>query len=369
MARPRRRPHTSLIADLYRHPEAYAFFQGIRILERASALAAKRSKREPPDPVGRGVDPKRAPVFIRSAVSLGYAATEITALREVPGQPTEMTQTVVGLTGASGAMPHAFSELVQVSVRERKFGLREFLDLFNDRLAALLYDSWARHRLPIEMERRELPGAKTSIDSMLRSLVGIGLSTLTSRMAAPDSLIIHYGGLLGRQSRSAAAVEQVLSGVLGHTVRVEQFSGGRLSIAPSDQTRLPDASLPDGAYSRLGEDTVLGERTWNVEGEVRILIGPLSYHEFDSFLPHGSQAQRFADLAAFALGPDISFTVKLTLRAAEVPPMLLDPDENAPAANRLGWNTWMGWDGQRRDSGDVEFRPVVRRQTHAKNAP
>ena len=35
------------------------------------------------------------------------------------GGPVELTQTIVGLTGPSGVLPHALSELVQVSVRER----------------------------------------------------------------------------------------------------------------------------------------------------------------------------------------------------------------------------------------------------------
>ena len=138
MARSRRRSYSSLIDDLTDNPRAYDFFQVVRLIERASAIAAKRAGREPPEPVGRGSDPKKAVMRFRAAVSLGYAASEVISVRREPGAPFEINQTVFGLTGPSGALPHAFSELVQASVRDRNSGLREFLDLFNDRLTSCL---------------------------------------------------------------------------------------------------------------------------------------------------------------------------------------------------------------------------------------
>lgn len=358
MARARRRPDSSLIEDLVRSPEAYALFQAIRLVERASAITARESGLPAPDPVGRGVDPKNAALAIRASVPLGYASAEATDVRLHDGR-WELTQTVIGLIGSSGVMPHAFSELVQTSVRERNPGLRAFLDLFNDRLAGLLYEAWAKHQIAVETERRGLPGTRTAIDSILRSVVGVGMSSVTDRMTPPDAVLIHYGGLLGRQSRSAVAVEQMLSGALGQSVRVEQFLGEWLPIAPADQTVLPSAQAPEGTFCRLGDDTVLGAQIWNVEGAVRLHIGPMVYRVFESFLPDGSQAGDLAELATFALGPDLAYAAKLTLRAEEVPPLQLYSDEGTAPAYRLGWNTWIGWDGLRAEDGEVEFRSAL----------
>jgi type VI secretion system protein ImpH len=357
MARARRRPDSSLIEDLVGHPQAYALFQAIRLVERAAAITARRLGAPAPDPVGRGTDPANAALAIRSSVPLGYASAEATELRQHEGR-WEITQTVIGLTGSSGVMPHAFSELVQASVRERNPGLREFLDLFNDRLAGLLYEAWAKHQITVETERRDLQGTRTAIDGMLRAVVGVGLRSLTNRMTPPDAVLIHYGGLLGRQSRSALAIEQMLSGALGQPVRVEQFLGEWLPIAVPDQTRLPSAQAPDGVFCSLGDDTVLGERTWNVEGAVRLHIGPMSYRVFESFLPDGSQAGHLSDLATFALGPDLAYAAKLTLRADEVPPLRLYAEDGGNG-HRLGWNTWLGWEAARADDGEVEFRSLL----------
>jgi type VI secretion system protein ImpH len=364
MASARRRPDSSLIADLVRHPQAYTFFQAIRLVERAAAESARRSGLPAPDPVGHGSDPQNAALYLRCSVPLGYASAEVTDLHQNAGR-WEMTQTVIGLTGSSGVMPHAFSELVQATVRQRNPALREFLDLFNNRLASLLYDAWAKHQIAVESERRDLPGTKTAIDNILRSAVGLGMRSLKNRMSAPDAVVIHYGGLLSRQSHSAMAAEQVLSGALGQPVRVEQFCGEWLPIARPDQTQLPGPEAPQGMFCKLGEDVVLGERTWNVEGAVRLHIGPMPYHVFASFLPGGRHAALLADFAPLALGADIAFIAELKLLAAEVPPLRLDPSEDAWAANRLGWNTWLGCEGTRTADGEAEFRStLLNRSTH-----
>lgn len=361
MARTRWRPDSSLISDVMRRPEAYEFFQAVRLVERSYAMSARRLGAPPPEPVGRGSDPKSAPLFMRSSTSLAYAAAEVTELVQREGR-WNMIQTVIGLNGSTGVMPHALSELVYSSVRERNSGLREFLDLFNNRLAGLLYEAWAKQRIAVESERRNLPGARTPIESMLRAVIGIGLPSLSERMSLPDAIVIHYAGLLSRNARSATTIEQVLSGALGQPVQVEQFLGEWLPIAVADQTKLPSSDVPEGIFSRLGEDTVLGARAWNVEGTVRLHIGPMTYSVFESLLPEGHGSSRLADLATFALGPDLAFISRLILRAEEVPSLRLQADAGEPAANRLGWNTWLGWNGARESNGEVDFRSVLPKQ-------
>jgi len=356
MARPRRRSNSSLIDDLFDNPRAYAFFQAVRLVERAAAVAAARNGRELPEPVGRGTDPKKAPLRFRANVSLGYVASEVTGIRREPGGLPELTQSVFGLTGPTGALPHAFSELVQASVRDRNPGLREFLDLFNDRLTGLFYDAWAKYRLTVETERSALLGDHGGIDHVLRSLIGLGLPSMTGRMQAPDQILVHYGGLLSRQGRSQVAVEQILSGAFGKKVAISQFQGSWLPIAPADRSSLPMQG-GGGQYNRLGEDAVIGAATWDVQGTVLLRIGPLDYPLFRALLPDGEQARGFADLAGFALGPDLAFQVELSLLPQDVPALQLGGAAQAPTASRLGWNTWLNAAKPRTEPGKVRFNP------------
>jgi type VI secretion system protein ImpH len=359
MASARRRPNSSLKSDIFERPQAYDFFQAVRIIEAMAAEEAAAVGESRPDAVGRGIDPKNASISIHAAVPLGFAAAEVNAVRRPRGGgPVEMTQTVVGLTGPSGVLPHAFSEMVQISVRERNPGLREFFDLFNNRLAGFLYDAWAKYRIAVERSRASRLSTARPIDAALRALVGIGMPSLSGRTETPDATFVFFGGLLGREGRSSTAVEQVLCGMLGFAVRVEQFHGEWLPIDVADRSRLPGPDLPDGAYCRLGEDTVIGERTFDVQSSVILHVEPLRYQVFRSLLPDGSQARKFTDLAAMAIGQDKTYRIRLGLRPEEVQPLRLTADRDLPEASRLGWNTWLNAAQPRSESVQAEFRPI-----------
>ena len=357
MARPIRRPHPALIERLFAQPRDFTLFQAIRLIERAGA-EARADGRGLLDPVGRGLDPRRASLVIRSAVPLAFAAAEVTIAARPEGRPPELTQTVIGLTGPAGALPHVFSDLIQASVRERELGLRAFLDLFNSRIAGLLYDAWAKPRLAIEWERRGLPGVRTPIDGLLAAVIGLGQPAVKNRMAVPDATPTHFCGLLSHRVRSAQAVDQILSGALGYQIRVEQFHGTWLSIAPGDQTRLPDAASPEGVFCRLGTEAVAGVRVWDVQASVCLVVGPLTYRDFLSFLPGGVMARYLIDLATLTLGPEIALHTRLVLRPEEVPALRVSGERPGQADGRLGLNTWLGWEGRRTHHGEVPLRPA-----------
>lgn len=358
MASTRRRSDTSLTNAIFEDPQSFDIFQAIRVLEGLAAAEARQTG-QPLDPVGRNISPASAPLKIKASVPLAFAATEVTSVRRPRnGEPVELTQTVIGLTGPSGVLPHSLSELVQVSVRERNPALREFLDLFNNRLAALLFEAWAKTRIEIERERAANVGTPQPIDHALRAIVGLAFDATSDRTNVPDSTSVFFGGLLSRQGRSVTAVENVMSGALGHVVEVEQFRGEWVAIATSDRTRLPSQDERDGAFARLGHDAIIGAHAYDVQSSVMIRVGPLSYGHFRSLLPDGMRATLLTDLAAQALGPDKTFLVGLRLLPDEVPPLRLEPDQNSPTASRLGWNTWLLADSPRREPASAEFRPL-----------
>ena len=360
MAGTRRRSRSSLRKNLFEHPKAYDFFQLVRLMEVIAARDNARAGLPPPDPVGSGVEPRRAAIVIRSAVPLGFAASEATALRHPrEGGPVELTQTVLGLTGPSGVLPHALSEVVQVSVRERNPALRNFLDLFNNRLAGLLYDAFAKYRPAIAHERARTVGAPDRINLALRSIIGFGAPGLENALAGDVDTLVFFGGHIGRRARSALGVQQTLSGALGHRVRIAQFHGAWLPISPQDQTRLPQGRHTTGAFACLGSDALIGRRTFDVMASVVVCVGPLTYPQFRSLLPDGARARRLSDLAAIALGAEKTFRIRLELLPNEAPAPRLDADRDAPTANRLGWNTWLPSRAPGAAPASAEFRPAA----------
>lgn len=358
MAGTGRRSHSSLISRAFDAPQDFELFQMVRLLEALGAGEARALAHPAADPVGQGVDPARAALKIRSSVPLGFASAEVLSVRRPRGGgPAEMTQTLVGLTGPSGVLPHALSELVQMSVRERNFALREFFDVFNNRLSGLLFNAWAKYRPVIERERAAQVGTPATIDHALKSVVGLGLPSMANRTEVGDHTFVFFGGLLGRQGRSAIAIERALSGALGHRLRVEQFTGEWYPIAPADRTRLPARGQPRGAFARLGDDAVIGVKTFDIQSAVTLHVEALDYPDFRALLPDGSRSRLLTDLAASALGADKMFNIRLELKPEQVPGLRLGGSREQPKASRLGWNTWLHQARPRREPATVAFRP------------
>jgi len=358
MARARRRPHTSLKSDVFDRPQAYELFQAMRIVELIAAEENATTNLPVPETAGRGVDLKRATMRIRSGVPLGFAAIEVASVRRPKGSSQiELTQTVFGLTGPSGALPHAFSELVHLSVRERNPGLRDFLDLFNNRLSGLYFEAWAKHQLAAEFERGARLELPRPIDAALRAVVGFGLPSMLDRTAADDNTLVHYGGLLSRNARSAQAVEQLLGGATGLPIRVEQFHARWLPIAKDDRTLLPAPGRPQGSFCRLGDDMVIGERIYDIQSTVRLIVGPVGYSDFRALLPDGTSSRGFGDLAAVALGPEMSFRLSIELKPDELPSLRLESRDHPETGSRLGWNTWLYMDKPRQAPARVDIEP------------
>jgi type VI secretion system protein ImpH len=88
----------------------------------------------------------------------------------------------IGLTGPSAVLPTPYTELLLERVRYKDTALRDFLDLFNHRMASLFYRAWERSRFPVAYER----GGDNPFTQYLLDLVGMGTRGLRDRLAILD---------------------------------------------------------------------------------------------------------------------------------------------------------------------------------------
>lgn len=354
MATKGRREGSSVIDLLFEEPRRFSFYQAVRLLERHARSRTAGQRRQ----VGGDHDPREQVVRFSAATNLSFPANEIEALTAVPGNRPTLVMSFLGLTGPSGVLPEAYSEIVRQTIRDRNFALRDFLDIFNDRLAGLFYAAWAKYRLPVSYERHHAEDGEDPITGALYALIGFGMERLRRRIAVEDETLLRFAGLLARGARPAAVIEQILGVVLGRKVTIDQFRESWSWLPADEQTRLPDRNNPKGAFCRLGEDAVVGERAWDVQGGFRVHVGPLIYREFAAFMPETADARRLADLVRLLVGPDLDFDVAAHLHAAEVPSLQLAT--NGDYQPRLGWNTWLATDRPREEDGVMIFHPLQR---------
>jgi type VI secretion system protein ImpH len=372
----------SVAARLFVEPQQFNFFQAVRVLERLFPSNA---------PVGFDGPSGKEAVRFRSHVSLIFPPCQIWDLRPTESGHTvpEMTVTFFGMAGPSGIMPRHYTELLMRIQRDakhdEKFALRDWLDLFTHRMLSLFYRAWEKYRFYISYERGEyLQHPPDPFTHALLSLSGLGIGTLRNRIRvsvstteadradrlAPqpeterttenrpdeadrrrperrtlaevdDQALLRYSGLWARRPRTAAGLAAMLADYFEVPVEVEQFRGQWLQLDPSDQSQL----TADCTNCRLGMNLVIGERVWDVEGKIRVRVGPLDYEQFVEFLPYRGAVTRskafflLSPLTRLYIGPTLAFDVQLLLRGETVPDSML-ADSSAPGL-RLGWNSWL----------------------------
>jgi type VI secretion system protein ImpH len=353
---------------------AFDFFQAIRLL----TLLGLKDRVQ----VGEDGPPQREIVRFVAHLSLAFPASAIQHLvRESAGVPPRITVNIMGMTGPSGVLPRHYTERLWTEVKgAERTALQDWLDLFNHRFISLFYRAWEKYRFFLPFERGEANQRDPDpFSRSLLSLVGLGFRSHRHRfrvaaldvrgpqpggeddegpversrekeLARLDDLsLLRFGGLFAHRPRCAISLEVFLQTYLQLPVKVFQFQGQWLHLNNDSQTAMGSRN------NRMGQDTLVGDRVWDMQSKIRIRMGPLSYTQFLDFLPDRVPTVRrkriflLAQVIRFCVGAEIDLEFQLILHQDFVPAAETGPQ------SRLGWNTWSRRHAYPRHAEDTVF--------------
>ncbi len=368
---------------LYQSGPEFDFFQAVRLLELLHHDSAESAWAAVED-VAR----------FRAHQSLNFAPSAIYAIEPPLGDKKAPTITVnfMGMTGPLGALPTNYTQLLLRIAREgqgtERTALRDWLDLFNHRMAGLFFRAWEKYRFPVSFLRFSVgqrtaravetdsgPDADPFTQSLL-SLIGLGTPALRRRLhvdapaadaiGAPQPLariddlaLLHYAGLFAHKPRNAVGLTAIVCDYFGLPGKVEQFTGQWLYLESASQSRLPNEDR--GVNCELGVNAVAGERVWDVVSKFRVRLGSLNYSEFVEFLPDPAPVTArkgiflLSQLVRLYVGIELDFEIQLALRGDEVPELVLQDAAEGDLGARLGWNTWMPGENMPETVDDAVF--------------
>ncbi|MGQ9366155.1 type VI secretion system baseplate subunit TssG [Azospirillum sp. ST 5-10] len=312
-------------AALAEEPERFAFFQAVRLLERALPAAA---------PVG-GLGPaEEEGVRFRAAATLGFPTADVLALeagRHAGGDDPlwRMTVSFLGLYGPASPLPPHYTENLLRGGEDEAQNVLDFLDLFNHRFVALFYRAWLKYRHALRYE----PGATDEPSRQLLALAGLGDPAVRADDGLDWPRLLPLVGLLALRRRSAATAERILAAYFeGVPVRIEQWVPRRAPVLREQQACL-------GRHAcTLGADTVAGRSVRDLCGRFRVVLGPLDRATFDSFLPGTPRHGALCRLIRLVADDHLTADVALVLDRGEAPEARLGSRVNG----RLGLGTWLG---------------------------
>ncbi len=314
----------TLEQQLLEEPYRFEFFQAVRLMEKV--FSEKK-------PVGDTALPADEIVRFRSRIAMDFPGSEIQeiteSIDETTGEKrTEVMVNFMGMAGVSGVLPTHYTELVLDRVRHRDTALWSFLDIFTHRAVSMFYRAWAKYRFPVGYER-----GNDDFTGFLFDFAGLGTSGLRGRSNIDDESLLPYVGLIAQRPHSANALENILSDYFSLPVKILQFFGQWLPLGEADLTRVGKKN------SALGTNTIIGSRIWDQQSKFRVRLGPLTFAQFQSFLPNGTAHAAIKSITKFVAGIEFDFDMQLCLLGRQVPGTVL----TTRAARRpmLGWTSFL----------------------------
>lgn len=360
MQSPQRRFEPAVIERLFAEPHRFQYFQAVRMLE----LWLKRHGRAREGAVAN---------FLRfqNSTSLAFPASQLEAIEAEPHDPTHqlaldrralgealassalryvrITPAFMGLLGGMGALPAHYTERIAAHLlATRDDSARAFLDTFSNRSLALFYEAWRKYRLELKYQ---IDG-KDGFLPLLLSLAGVGQASLRRRFADGehgellDESVAYFATAMRHRPASSVQIARILAEYFDVPVKAEQFIGRWYDMPPEQQSRLGMAN------AMLGASALAGQRVWQRDLRLRIVIGPLKRARFDAFLPGGKAARALASMLSMMTGVSLEYEVQLVLCAQDVEGASL---RESRSGGRLGWDTFLVTGAKDADRDDVRY--------------
>jgi type VI secretion system protein ImpH len=317
----RQQAHTvTLLDDLTAAPEHYSLFSALRRIEQAHRDSPRlgESRRAADDPVR-----------IAQRPHLYFAPSDVAAFGAGDSATPRLEQHGFGIFGPNGALPLHLTELAYSRQHQADDpALSDFVNAFQHRFASLFYRAWADSDPCTSFDRV----GEDDFRLYLGALIGIGAPAARDRDSVLDYAKLARAGLFGPQSRSAEALEQILTEYFELPVELIPFVGAWLDISTESRFRLGVA--PE--HAMLGLGATLGQTTWQCQSRFEIALGPLRIADFVNFLPGARGLAQLKALVRLYTNEEWSWQLRLLLEPAQIPAMRLGD------SGWLGWTSWLG---------------------------
>ena len=311
----------SLKQELLDKGHAFSFFQVIRLL-RLLAVQPVRDKMPSSD--------ASHTIQIKPNLSLAFPASDVESVQEIGDQEDFrflITANFLGLYGTASPLPTFYTEELIDEAADDESVSRDFIDILNQRLFALLFECWGKYRQSMQIVEEKNPAYM----DRLFCLIGLGEKSLRKHITEPYRLL-RYIGLFTQFPHTAMALKTILNDALGGTA---------VEIIPCvEQTaKIPENQTLRLALSgcRLGIDSYLGDELIDRMGKFRISLGPLNRTGLKRFSPGTEDFSRVSALTDLYFVEPLKYEVEIILAEGEAQTVCLGDAMRAT----LGVDSWI----------------------------
>ena len=342
----------SVLKSFEKEPFEFEFVQLIRLLYLHQDAQGDLNEKL----VGYENAPAEEVIRFRSSTRMRHSSSDVRKIEIGENGQVNVEVSFIGLVGASGVLPHHYSQMVLDRIKANDFSMNRFFDLFHHRVISNFFRASVKYRLPFQHElySRFKPSKnsrsirKIEKDTISRSIgcvVGVGEKSVQDRLDIDDRNMMFYGGNFANCRPTMLGLTNMLREFTGLGIKILQFQFEWLYLDQEDQTSLSNPT------KRMGMNVVIGNRVGSVQNRFRVRLGPISWKRFQEMLPSREQLKRIAQFTRSYVGIGLDFDFQFVLNGAEVPCMQLGNEE----CGQLGWNTWITAGGLKGEIEDAVF--------------
>ncbi len=296
----------------------FDFFQAVRLIEHALAGAQEADKS------GGG----HARIRFRPHVALAFPPADVHAIDwDEDKKQATITVTFMGLYGVASPLPVYFYKHI-AALEEGAEPLRDFLDIFNNRLYALFFQAWKRYRPHLDAEA----GALQAHTRVFERLAGLGTNGMHLPAEGVFRQLVAHAGRLAARVRNATGLEQMVTDAFEDLpVKVVENVARWVTL-----TTRPGLGRKASMPVTLGDTAIVGRKLLDCSGKFRLVLGPRSLAEYRALLPTGQKAPLLDQVVRMYAPDTLDYDLELHLAPEHVPPLKLGE------ACCLGSDTWLG---------------------------
>jgi type VI secretion system ImpH/TssG family protein len=234
-------------------------------------------------------------VHIKANVNFTSRFTDVSTVDGLSEKVAEIYTNLYGIAGIDGTLPDCYVQEFWLHNSTSKKAVTDFLDIFNHKLLNLHYLFLKRHHV----QSLSCPSEESVIGKIVSSLAGFGFecrdyNSSGTIPAIPFQFRIASQNLFWQRTRTCEGMRILLSDFFNVPVKVKQFAGEFVEIDRSQQSAI---GVRKCIYNSLGEDCLLGSKTWDQIKGIDVEIGPLDFRTYVKFLQKQSRRdQQFSSL-------------------------------------------------------------------------
>jgi len=233
------------------------------------------------------------------------------------------------LASVIGPLPEPFLEWIKELEQLGQTALRDFLDIFNNRLNHLRYQV----RLGLQPGINNTHPSETLQAQRISALMGIQPDRASTQVPVPLISWLALGENLINVRRSASGLESVLTAYFDCPVHAELLVPQWVPVGKFNEHYL--------GSRRLGVDSILGRSIWDRQSCVRLVVGPISFEMLASVFSYDQKLdiKKIENIIRLINCQNQDVWINFKVHKVEIPFSILS--NKARIGLRLGKASWL----------------------------